>query len=125
MDEAFKSKLDSKSVTWNIISNNEDTIDTENKKNKNKDKSDITTSEEARKTSLYGNISSPGRMDPENITRTKKRHQRKGRPGNTFIPNLIFFSVIVGKIALGKEVWGLLEKNRIHRTRASTNPKSL
>ena len=114
MDEAFKSKLDSKSVTWNTINNNEDTID---KENENKDKSDITTSKETRKlkTSLCDNISSPDRTDPGNIARAKKRHQRKGRPGNTFIPNLIFFSVIVGKIALGKEVGGLLEKNRIEK----------
>ena len=32
-----------------------------------------------------------------------------------FISNLIVFSVIIGKIALGKEVGGLLERNRIEK----------
>ena len=113
MDEALKNKLNSKSVTWDSVSNNKDTIDTENIKKK---KSDLTTSEAgARKTPLCGNIRSPDKLDPENTNRTKKRHQRKGRPGNKFMANLIFFSVIVGKVALGKEVGGLVEKNKIEK----------
>ena len=78
MDEAFKSKLDSKNVAWNIISNNEDTIDIDDENNKNKDKSDITTSEKARKlkTSLCGNIGSPDRTNQESLARAKKRHQK-------------------------------------------------
>ena len=117
MDEAFNSKLDSKNVAWNIISNNEDTIDIDDGNNKNKDKSDITTSEKARKlkTSSCGNIGSPDRTDPESLVKAKKRHQKKDRLGTTVLPNLIVFSVIIGKIALGKEVGGLLERNRIEK----------
>ena len=117
MNKVFNSKPDSKKIDWNIISNNEDTLDIDDENNNNKDKSDITTSEKARKlkTSLCGNIGSPERTDPESLARAKKRHQKKDRLGSTFISNLIVFSVIIGKIALGKEVGGLLERNRIEK----------
>ena len=55
------------------------------------------------------------REDPEDINRAKKRRQKKGRLGNTFIPTLIVFSAIICKLALGKTVGGLVENNRIEK----------
>ena len=117
MDEDFKSKLNSKNVAWNIICKNKNTVDINDRNNKNKDESEFNTSDKAckLKPSLNGDTAPSNREDPEDINRAKKRRQKKGRLGNTFIPNLIVFSAIICKLALGKTVGGLVENNRIEK----------
>ena len=70
------------------------------------------TSEKARnlKTSLFDNVGSFDRTEPESLARARKRHQKKDRQGRKLTSHLI-----IGKIALGKEIGGLLERNRIEK----------
>ena len=116
-DEVFDRKTDSKKIDWNLISNNEDIIGIDDEKNNNDDKSDIMTSEKARhlKTSLFDNVGSLDRTEPESLAIAKKRHQKKDRQGSKLISHLLIFSVIIGKIALGEEIGGLLERNIIEK----------
>ena len=115
-DEVFNSKTDSKKIDWNLISNNEDIIGIDDEKNNNNDKSNIMTSEKARnsKTSLFENVAFD-RTEPERSDKKIQWHQKKDRQGSKLMSHLIIFSVIIGKIALGKEIGGLLERNRIEK----------
>ena len=92
-DEVFNSKTDSKKIDWNLISNNEDIIGIDDEKNNNNDKSDIMTSEKARnlKTSLFDNVGSFDRTEPESLARARKRHQKKDRQGSKLMSHLIIF----------------------------------
>ena len=84
---------------------------TENTKDIEKEEAGIETSEtEAKKTSLKEK--SPSKLNPTKIVR---RQQKKIGPRKEFIANLILFSVIIGKVALGKEIAGIMVQNRIKK----------
>ena len=64
----------------------------------------------AKKTSLGGK--SPRKL---NTTEIKKRQVRKVDSGKGILANLILFSVILGKVAIGKEIGGMMVRNRIEK----------
>ena len=97
MNKAIENELNLRRSTWGSLSRSRNTEDTEEIE---KEEAGLETSEtEAKKTSLGGK--SPSKLNPTKIVR---RQQKKIGPGKEFIANLILFSVIVGKVALGKEI---------------------
>ena len=54
----------------------------------------------------------PRKLSP---TKTEKRQEKKVGSGKEFLANLILFSVIIGKVAIGKEIGGMMVQNRIEK----------
>ena len=71
------------------------------------------------KATLFDNVDAFGKQQSkikqEKGDRKIYWHQKKGKRGNKLMSYLIFFSIIVGKVALGKEIGGLFERNRIEK----------
>ena len=83
----------------------------EDSSNIEKDEISRETSEmKAKKTSLGGK--SPRKL---NTTEIKKRQVRKVESGKGILANLILFSIILGKFAIGKEIELMMVRNRIEK----------
>ena len=104
-----------------LISSNKDIIGVDNEKKNIHNKSHIMMIEQARdsKASLNDNVDAFGKQQSkikqEKGDRKIQWHQKKERQENKLMSYLIIFSVIVGKVALGKEIGGQLKRNRIEK----------